>query len=154
MLYPNETIIFGAVYATGRNNRSYASVWSGAASGRSLVYRNSMSSTVSSTEACYPGTPQAHWALLRSQWQPRWLSSSQAAAVWKKAHKPGKPQWQWRCLSSPKHQSLTAVSPDGELGADDTTTIAREVAHCSAKVSAKKTHVILDFRPTLSGRLF
>ena len=31
MLYPNETIIFGAVYATGRNNRSYASVWSGAA---------------------------------------------------------------------------------------------------------------------------
>lgn len=79
---------------------------------------------------------------------------TQAAAVWQKAHKPGKPQWQWRCLSSPKHQSLTAVSPDGELGADDTTTIAREVAHCSAKVSAKKTHVILDFRPTLSGRLF
>eukprot|EP00435_Cladocopium_sp_Y103_P043724 s40_g12.t1 len=39
------------------------------------------------------------------------------------------------------------------LGTDKPSDVAREVTHCSAKLSATKTHLILDVRPALWGQL-
>ncbi|CAE7038969.1 unnamed protein product, partial [Symbiodinium sp. CCMP2592] len=36
----------------------------------------------------------------------------------------------------------------------DATAVAREFSHCSARLTAKKEHIILDCRPTLHGRIF
>ena len=95
-----------------------------------------------------------------------------AVETWKKSHTPGKPHPVGACSTavamvllyelsqsrppadgSPEDLPLFFKTAESLLSSDDPSAVAREVCHCSAKLNAKKTHCILDFRPTLYGQL-
>lgn len=95
-----------------------------------------------------------------------------AVTAWKHDHKPGVAHPVGACHTAVTMvllQELSQSSPPagctaeelkplmdligGLLASTSPATVAREVSHCSARLTAKKTHLILDLRPALSGRL-
>ena len=95
-----------------------------------------------------------------------------AVDQWKADHRPGRPHPLGACATAVALAVLFGLSdariPPGcneeaakalqtlveELLAGEAAAVAREFSHCSARLTAKKEHIILDCRPTLYGRIF
>ncbi|CAE7234510.1 CFDP2 [Symbiodinium sp. CCMP2456] len=95
-----------------------------------------------------------------------------AVDQWKADHRPGRPHPLGACATAVALAMLFGISDAGippacneeaakalqtlaaELLAGEAATVAREFSHCSARLTAKKEHIILDCRPTLYGRIF